>query len=354
MADKATKIKCLVWDLDNTLWQGVLLEDANVSLRPGVAEIIRTLDERGILQSVSSKNDHQAAMNKLEEFGLAEYFLYPQINWNAKSESIKQIVQSINIGLNTIAFIDDQPFEREEVAYSLPEVVCLDASLEEVLQLPMMNPDFITEDSRRRRMMYKEDLVRKEAEEEYQGPKEAFLRSLDMSLTISLATEDDLKRAEELTVRTHQLNTTGYTYSYYELNAFRQSDRHKIFILGLTDRYGDYGKIGLVLIECDEKAWTIKLLLMSCRVMSRGVGTAVIHYLINLTLQLNVTLRAEFVHNKVNRMMYISYKFSGFKEIEEDGAKVLFENTLTAEQPIPDYFVLNTPGNHVLLGEGVG
>src|SRR5579863_9689303 len=88
---KRPSIKCVVWDLDNTLWDGVLLEDEQVSLRPGVLEVIKTLDSRGILHSIASKNDRAAAMNKLAEFGLSEYFLYPQINWNSKAASVREI-----------------------------------------------------------------------------------------------------------------------------------------------------------------------------------------------------------------------------------------------------------------------
>ena len=78
-------VKCVVWDLDDTLWSGTLLEDGAVSLRSTVAEIVKVLDSRGILHSIASKNDHDQAMGQLEKFGLAEYFLYPQINWNSKA-----------------------------------------------------------------------------------------------------------------------------------------------------------------------------------------------------------------------------------------------------------------------------
>ena len=274
------KIKCVVWDLDNTLWDGVILEDSQVFLRQGVVEIIETLDRRGILQSIASKNEYDPAMAKLREFGINKYFLYPQINWNAKSESIKTIVQSINIGMDTIAFIDDQPYEREEVSFTLPEVLCIDAAeFDRLPAMPEMNPKFITEDSKMRRMMYLGDIERKKAEDDFGGPQEDFLASLHMVFTIAPVGEGDLQRAEELTVRTHQLNTTGYTYSYEELDRFRRSGRHKLFIAGLEDKFGSYGKIGLILIECDQEVWIIKLLLMSCRVMSgRRDGFDQLHY----------------------------------------------------------------------------
>ena len=115
LREKQKAVKCVVWDLDNTVWDGVLLEDERVSLKTSVPNIIRTLDRRGILQSVASKNNPATAMAKLQEFGLADHFLYPQISWNSKATSIQSIVSSINIGIDSVAFIDDQPFEREEV-----------------------------------------------------------------------------------------------------------------------------------------------------------------------------------------------------------------------------------------------
>lgn len=336
--DRNSSIKCVVWDLDNTIWDGVLLEDGRVSLRDNVVAIIRTLDDRGILQSIASKNDYTTAMLELREFGLHEYFLYPQIGWSSKVSFIETIAQSINIGLDTIAFIDDQPFEREEVSFSLPEVLCLDAAdLDRLLEMPEMNPRFITEDSKMRRLMYISDMARSKVEEEFVGPKEAFLASLDMVLTIFPAKEEDLRRAEELTMRTNQLNTTGYTYSYDELNDLRQSEQHKLLMARLEDKYGTYGNIGLALVECREEVWTVKLLLMSCRVMSRGVGSIMLAHMMKLAKDRNVRLRAEFVPNGRNRMMDITYRLAGFYEFEKVGDLVVFEHDLASTQSFPDY-----------------
>ncbi|NMG06760.1 HAD-IIIC family phosphatase [Brasilonema sp. UFV-L1] len=336
-ADKKA-IKCVVWDLDNTLWDGVLLEDDRVSLRNQVVDIIKTLDSRGILQSIASKNDYARAMAQLQEFGLHEYFLYPQINWNSKSSSIQEIAKSLNLGIDTFAFIDDQLFELEEVNFSHPDILCINAAeLANLLDMPEMNPRFITEDSKLRRLMYLSDIERNNSEKEFVGTQSEFLATLNMSFTLSNAQEEDLQRAEELTVRTNQLNTTGYTYSYDELNHFRQSDKHKLLIASLDDKYGSYGKIGLALVECQEFVWTIKLLLMSCRVMSRGVGTIMLNYIMTLAKNNNVSLRSEFVSNNRNRMMYVSYKFAGFKETEKRGDLIILENELTRIQPFPEY-----------------
>jgi FkbH-like protein len=331
-------IKCVVWDLDNTVWDGILLEDPEVTLRPHVVHILKTLDERGILHSIASRNDHDVAMAKLKELGIEEYFLYPQINWNSKAASIGQIAQDINIGLDAIAFVDDQPFEREEVAFTHDKVLCVDSGLlEDFLDHPALNPRFITEDSKQRRRMYMADIERNRVEADYVGPTEEFLATLGMVFTIAPCREEDLKRAEELTVRTNQLNTTGYTYSYEELDELRQSPRHKLLISSLDDKHGTYGKIGLTLIEQGETVWTVKLLLMSCRVMSKGVGTIMIHHVLRMAKEAGVRLRAEFVSNDRNRQMLITYRFAGFKEVERVGEVSIMENDYSVIQPPPPY-----------------
>lgn len=337
-------VKCVVWDLDNTIWDGILLEDPEVRLRPEVPGILKTLDERGILLSVASRNDHAAAFAKLREMRLDDYFLYPQINWSSKAASVAQIAKDLNLALDSFAFVDDQPFEREEVAFSHPGVLCIDsADLEDLLDRPELNPRFITEDSRLRRRMYQADIARNREEAEFVGPAEEFLATLGMVFTIAPCREEDLQRAEELTVRTHQLNTTGYTYSYEELDALRRSPGHELLIASLEDRHGAYGKIGLSLVEKGPEVWTVKLLLMSCRVMSKGVGTIMIQQLLRRAKEAGVKLRAEFLSNDRNRQMLITYRFAGFKEVARVGEVAVLENDFSALQPPPPYVDLRLP-----------
>ncbi|HSU17610.1 HAD-IIIC family phosphatase [Longimicrobium sp.] len=336
---KPKAVKCVVWDLDHTVWDGILLEDDHVELRPGVLGILRTLDERGILQSIASRNDRDRAMERLRALGIDDYFLHPQIDWSAKGQNVERIARKLNIGLDTFLFIDDQPFEREEVAFACPQVRTMDAAdLATLLDLPEMNPEFITDDSRRRREMYRADIERQQAEETFAGPSEEFLRGLRMRFTLAPCGEEDLQRAEELTVRTNQLNTTGYTYGYDELDAFRTSPDHVLLVAGLDDRYGTYGKIGLALVEKTSAGyWTVKLLLMSCRVMSRGVGTIMMSHIMRLAKDAGAKLRAEFVPNGRNRMMEVTYRFGGFHEVERRGDMILFEHDLAAIAPFPEY-----------------
>ena len=332
------KVKCVVWDLDNTMWDGILIEKDNVQLKKNAVFVIKELDRRGILQSISSKNEYDLAKEKLEDFGLWDYFIYPQINWNGKSEAIAQIAKSINIGIDTLSFVDDQEFEREEVLFSHPEVLCIDTA--DVYKIPLMdrmNPKHITSDSKNRRKMYQNDIRRNKKEQVYTGTKEEFLSTLDMVFKIDKALEEDLQRAEELTVRTHQLNSTGYIYSYDELKHFIQVDDYDVLVAQLDDKFGVYGKIGLALIEKKNEVWDLKLLLMSCRVMSKGVGNVFINYLINEAKNNNKILRAQFIPTDKNRIMYITYKFNGFKETGKDGDVVILEADMSYERNIPDY-----------------
>lgn len=341
LQDNDKKVKLVIWDLDNTLWDGTLAENESVVLRQNIVDIIQTLDERGILQTIASKNNYDDAMAKLKELGIDNYFIYPQIGWESKSCSVKKIISLVNIGEDTVLFIDDQPFEREEVMFALPHVRCIDAvDLTGLLSIPALNPLFVTPDARYRRKLYQNDIVRNEVKEHFSGTEEEFLKHLDMKLTISPATKEDLQRAEELTVRTHQLNSTGYTYSYQELAKFLESENHILLIAELQDKYGTYGKIGLSLVECIGESWTLKLLLMSCRVVSRGVGTVLLCYIMRMAKEAGKKLNAEFVYTDRNRMMYLTYKLAGFKEIGEKDGVSLLESDLSYIQPYPEYLKL--------------
>ena len=338
------QVKCVVWDLDETIWGGILLEGGGSHLRQGVEETVIELDHRGILQSIASRNDHEQAMEHLENFGLAEYFLCPQINFGIKSSSVRVIAETLNIGIDSLAFVDDQPFERDEVRSVYPEVYCIDAAdITAIPDMPCMHPKFITEDSANRRRMYHDDNLRTLDEKNFGGPKEKFLEGLNMRFEIRLASEDDLKRAVELTERTNQLNATGRTYGYDELDGLPTSPDHLLYICSLTDRYGSYGRIGLALVEKGFEAWTIRLLLMSCRVMSRGVGAILLNHILRKAHDAGKTLRADFVETGRNRMMYVTYRFAGMKEISSEGGISLLELEGGRSYPgFPDYIEVIT------------
>ena len=336
-----SEIKCVVWDLDNTVWSGILLEGDDVRVRDGVRQIIATLDSRGILHSIASRNDPVTAWSKLEELELAEFFLHPQIGWSTKSSSIKAIAADLNIGLDTIAFIDDDPVELAEVGSAFPEVMCISAhNIDAIVELEVMTPTFVTEDSTQRRHMYKAEIQRQRVAEEM--PTEEFLASLEMVLNISTAKRDDLERIHELTVRTNQLNSTGYTYSFDELDRLRADPGHLMLIAGLDDRFGSYGKIGFALVEKGRTAWMLRSLLMSCRVMSRGVGTPLLNSVVRRAHQAARPLRAEFIRTDKNRFMYLTFKMAGFREIQRSGNVAVLDCDAALPVRDPGYLQIRT------------
>lgn len=349
-------IKCLVWDLDNTLWQGVLLEDTEVRLHPEALRVLQTLDQRGILHSIASRNDPDRARAQLRAFGLADYFLYPQIHWNSKVQSLKAIAKDLNIAIDALALLDDDCIERHEVAFSLPGVLCLDAAdLPRLPELPRFQPRVVTDDAKNRRLMYLQQQQRQRAETEFSGPREDFLATLNMVAAIAPAEPADLIRAQELTVRTHQLNSTGRTYGLEELQSFLASPRHLLLMARLTDRFGDYGQVGLTVIErepasaaCSRPIWTIRLLLVSCRVVATGLGTVFLHQIMRWAKQAEARLRADFLPTPVNRMMRVTYSFAGFKPVARDRDMLVFECDLATIPPCPPYMRLIAPAS---LGE---
>lgn len=335
-------VKCVVWDLDDTVWEGTLLEGDDLRLRPGVEETMRLLDRRGILNSVASRNDETVALARLAEFGLADLVVAPQIGWGAKSASVGAVASALNIGIDTLAFVDDQPFERDEVGHVHPEVLTIDAAeVSSIAGFERMVPRFVTDDSRRRREMYRAEADRHRAEEDFSGTSTEFLASLGMRLTVAPADEADLHRAEELTVRTNQLNATGRTFSYEELDALRSSSDHDLLVVSLEDRYGGYGTIGLCLVERASDAWHLRMLLMSCRVMARGVGAVVLQHVVRSARKAGVVLRADFVPTERNRAMFVTYKFGGFRQIgDRDGVLELEHDGSPA--PTPSHLDLDT------------
>lgn len=310
-------VKCLVWDLDNTLWQGTLLEGDRVTMTDAVRGVVTELDARGILQAISSKNDHDLAWAKLAELGVADYFVVPKIGWGQKSTSVREIADELKFALGTVAFIDDQPAERAEVAYHLPQVRCYTA--EQAAELPGLaefSPEVVTADARQRRVMYQAGFRREQERTGFTGPDEEFLRSLELVMTIAPATVDLLARVEELTLRTSQMNATGVHYPADTLRRLSSDARHEVLVITLADRFGPHGAVGVVLLEKHQQVWHLELLATSCRVVSFGAGTVILRWLVDQAARCGVHLVADFRRTDRNRMMEIAYRFAGFTDAD--------------------------------------
>ena len=334
-AEKAAAIKCVVWDLDNTLWDGVLIEDGpkKLKVRQGVVDLIRLTDQKGILHSIASKNNHDDAMAVLREQGLDEYFLYPQITWEPKSQSIANIAKLLNIGIDSLAFVDDQAFEREEVKSVLQQVTMVDAAAyHEILDRPecQMNA---TEESKGRRRMYSEQQQREVALEGYHGDYLAFLRDCQMEAKIQPLGEGNLKRVYEVAQRTNQMNFSGNRYKEERLREIMTSPDIESCVIECKDRFGDYGIVGFAVVEKD-KSLLIDLM-FSCRVQGKRVEHATLSYLLKrFGSEVKRDFYANYRKTAKNAVSGKVFDEMGFEQVSEnDGVSLL---VFPAMRPIPD------------------
>ena len=279
-SDKAKKIKCIVWDLDNTMWDGILVEDGANKLRikPDIASIIRVLDARGILHSIASKNNHDDAIQVLKSFGLEEYFLYPQISWQPKSEGLKAIAQQLNIGIDTLLFVDDSRFELEQVKAACPEVRVLDAAqYRSLLEMHECQAP-VTAESRERRKLYQVESHRQDIAASFGDDYMAFLRNCEIKLSIRSLTTENLERVHELTQRTNQMNFSGNRYDREVLKNVISSPHSHTYVLSCEDRFGSYGVIGFSIVDVREPRMID--LMFSCRIQSKRVEHAFLAYIL--------------------------------------------------------------------------
>jgi FkbH-like protein len=276
----AQKWKCIVWDLDNTLWDGVLVEDGpeKIRVRQAAVDVIRETDKRGILHSVASKNNPDEAVKMLKEFGLSEYFLYPQIAWRPKSHSIARIAQLLNIGADTIAFVDDQAFEREEVRSALPQVAVLDANEYHTIPIRSECNIVATEESSRRRLMYRDQEQRDSAQKSFKGDYLGFLREAKICVRLHSLTEQNLTRVYELAQRTNQLNFSGNRYPREHLAEIMATEFLETCVIECVDRFGSYGIVGFAVIDTREPR--LLDLMFSCRIQGKRVEHAVLTFLL--------------------------------------------------------------------------
>jgi len=314
--DLRKPVKCIVWDLDGTLWDGILAENGDVRLRPEIPEIVRALDERGILQSIASKNDHGNAWKKLEEFGLSEYFLHPQIHWSPKSESIRTIARALNLGLDSFAFLDDSSFERAEVGAALPEVTTHDgARIAGMLQNPRFEGS-ATKDARSRRRYYVEDAVREQERSQAGGDYLRFLGSCEIQLDIAEYEPADFERVAELLQRTNQLNFSGRHYTREDVAALVADARWSKYVLRCRDKYGDYGAVGFSIVSWERNHIAVGDFMLSCRVQSKFVEQA---FFAMLRRQMTepATLRVNYRATGRNRAAYEVLTAIGFEDSPE-------------------------------------
>ncbi|QNP72650.1 HAD-IIIC family phosphatase [Streptomyces roseirectus] len=334
-------VKCVVWDLDGTLWDDVAVETATDELptpRPRMLAAIDTLTAHGVLSSIASRSA-PAVLDRLAD-RLPEVharFLAPQVSWQDKSESLRRIADELGISTDSLLLVDDSPYERAEVAALLPGVTTLDPG-----QLPLLLAEFegkeVTPESRARVGRYRTEAVRRAEGERFEGTREEFLAWCDMRLTIGPATSDDVPRALELAARTHRLNSSGLTPD--TLRALLARPGSTLHTARMSDRFGDYGIIGAALVDhSSPDIWSVPLLALSCRVAGRGAAAAFLFRLMeeardNGVHTFSVTLRP----TDANLEMRILLRQAGLRRADGTEPPVL-TRSLSGDLPQPPAYL---------------
>jgi FkbH-like protein len=287
--------KALVVDLDNTLWGGVLGEDGRDGIvldgeYPGAGFLalqraILALHARGVILAVSSKNDHADAMAVLEHdprmLLRPHHLAAARINWNPKTQSLREIAGELNIGLDSLVFLDDNPVEREQVRQALPEVTVIDLPQDPMEYARALRGCAVLErvsvsaEDRVRGRYYADQRLRTELQQSV-ASVEDYLRSLGTELTMAEVARANVTRVAQLTQKTNQFNLTTRRYTEAQVAAMAADPLVRVYEASVSDRFGDNGLVGVAITREVGATCEIDTLLMSCRVIGRTVETAML------------------------------------------------------------------------------
>jgi FkbH-like protein len=332
-AIKRPSAKCVVVDLDNTLWGGVVGDDGAEGIKIGhnypgnvfrdIQVFLKGLRTRGILLAIASKNDEQVVLNVLETH--PDMVLRPAdfsarfINWDPKAINLQRIANLLNIGLDSLVFIDDNPVERAHVRVELPSVDVpeMPADILEWLsvlrQIERFDRPRVTAEDAQRADMYAAEVSRKQLQRSAESV-ELFLQSLGMTATVGLCDERTLDRIHQLIQKTNQFNLTSRRYKTDEIRRMAEDSRRAVAWLRLQDRYGDMGLVAVGIIsDTGNGIWAIDTLVMSCRVMERQVEHALLAYLAEVARERGgKTLRGVYIPTAKNAPVRGFFRTHGF------------------------------------------
>ena len=339
-------VKCLVLDLDNTLWGGVIGDDGLEGIELGgmgsgesferFQRYLLQLKNRGLILAVCSKNNEEAARQPfrghsamvLKEQDIAVFVA----NWNAKSANLEHIIKVLNIGADSVVFVDDSAFERNEVRQALPAVI-----VPEMPEDPADFPAFLeaggyfetvtfSDDDRKRAQMYQEEAQRTTLQISTKNIHE-YLASLEMKIACRPFDAQHLARIAQLLQRSNQFNLRTQRFSEGQCQDFMaQPEQHPCFHIKLRDKVGDYGLISVVCAQQVENRLNILEYVMSCRVLNRGVEQYTMTFLMNYCSQHGLTkISGEYIATEKNHMVSKFYEQFGFKRVSGTESRSVWE-----------------------------
>ena len=335
----ATK-KCVILDLDDTLWAGIAGEEGPAAVVPNRAlqTFLLDLSKKGILLAVNSKNNINDAMEVLEHHPdmllRTNDFANLKINWDPKDGNIAAIARELRLGTDSFAFVDDSSFERDVVRTVLPEVAVI--APEKLSDYPGFHTLGVTAEDIRRGEMYREEGARKALESSVASVDD-FLRTLELEVAITAVVLETIPRVSQLTQKTNQFNVTTRRYSEADIAGKRREGWH-IWSVSARDRFGEYGIIGVCMVEPLGDTWRIDTLLLSCRILGRKIENIVFVFLCNEAERQGVKkIIGEFIPTQKNAPAATFFPSVGFRLAAKDGVRETYEYTLGLRHAYPDF-----------------
>lgn len=351
--------KCIVLDLDNTLWGGIIGEDGfdriDLSLKPpGMAfmefqRLLLALYQRGVILAINSRNNEDEALRAIRDHPFMvlreEHFATMKINWSDKISNMKEIAQELNIGLDSIVYFDDDPINRELMSKAIPQIKTVDLPddpslyASTLMQINDFNTLVMTNEDRNRGEMYRQEHKRTELKRSSSN-LEDFLKQLEIRVTMKKANNFTIPRIAQLTLKTNQFNLTTRRYQEEDVETLAQDHTKLIGCAQTQDKFGDNGITGVYIVNKNhvDKEWFIDTFLLSCRVMGRGIEDAMMGYILSKAKEEGVTkVKAEFIPTKKNKPCEQLLPNFGFKK--------------EGEQWVYSYSIPIKQTNHVELNE---
>ena len=349
--------KCIVLDLDNTLWGGVVGESGVEGIHLGPTaegrsflefqEHLLALFKRGVILAINSKNNEEEALKAIREHPHMvlkdEHFAAMRINWNDKVANMKSLAEEINIGLDSMVFFDDDLVNRDMVKEFIPEVTVVDLPVDFSLyvntltKLNYFDTLSLTKEDIRKGKIYVEEKQRRKLVQNTN--LNDYLRILNIKLSIENANKNNILRIAQLTQKTNQFNLTTRRYTVEEIEAFSESENFQVITITLSDKFGDSGLTGLAIIDTNaSESWLIETFLLSCRILGRKAEDALLAHIIDTAKKEGAkSISGNFIPSEKNIPAKDFYNNCGFKKIDTVGNIETWKFDLSNRFDFPDF-----------------
>lgn len=307
--NEISNIKLIIWDLDETFWQGTISDNCAIKPIKKNVELVRLLSKRGIVNSICSKNDKEIVARKLKELDVNDYFVFVSVDWSPKSNRIKNIIDGMSLRAANVLFIDDNPSNRAEAEALCPDLMTASPTVIDILinNLKELGKD----DYSLSRLRQYKILEKKHADIRYFENNEEFLKGSGIQIAFLYKPIEYIERIYELLQRSNQLNYTKKRISISDLKTIIESFKYKTAAIFVNDNYGDYGLVGFYAIEKDN----LEHFFFSCRILGMGIEQYVYTLLNDPNLK-TVEPVSGYIEKGLTLSSYI--KEVAFKDIHKD------------------------------------